>query len=111
MNKDAKKPTKKNYIKGLNLCFGLGLALLALPVFCALNSKKKKLTNEEVILNWLTNKSRKGKSVKKAEPAAQNTAGSQTIKEEQIKEVDKTDDGWLVITNENRVLLVPRTDR
>jgi len=112
MTKEAKKT--KNHLRRLFLCSCAGLALVALPVFCSMNSGKKQPTNEEVILNWL-DKTRKGqyikKDIKKAEPAAaQKTAEIVSIKEEQIREVDKTDDGWQVVTHENRVFWVPRTD-
>jgi hypothetical protein len=109
MNK--KKSTWKNHIKGLGLGACLCRALVALPVFCALNRVEKKLTNEEVILNWF-NKVRKGQIVKKADSAeTKRTPDIISIKEEQIKEVDKADDGWQVITKENRVIWVPKTEK
>jgi len=114
MDKEAKKPARKNHLKRLFLCACAGLALVALPVFCSLNSGKKQPTDEEVVLNWL-DQTRKGQLVKKAAPAAnpQQAAGSQLLaplKVEQIKEADKADDGWWVLTNENRMRWVDRTD-
>jgi hypothetical protein len=106
---EAKDPARKNSITGLALCSLIGLALVAAPVYCGLNSGNKKMTNEEVVLNWM-DKYRKGRNItsKKAEPA--KTKKAATIREDQIKAVDKEKDGWLVITNENRLLFVPRTD-
>jgi len=114
MDKDAKKSARKIHLKRLLLCSCAGLAILALPVFCSLNSGKKQPTDEEVVLNWL-DKTRKGEMVRKAEPAAkpQKAADSQflaPLKVEQIKEADKADDGWWVLTNENRMRWVDRTD-
>jgi hypothetical protein len=109
MNK--KNSTWKHHLKGLSLGFCLCLALLALPVFCALNRVETKLTNEEIVLNWF-NKVRQGQIVKQADSVeTKRTPDIISIKEEQIKEVDKADDGWQVITNENRVIWVPKTKR
>jgi len=116
MNKETetKKSARKNHLKRLFLCSCAGLALVALPVFCSLNSGKKQPTDEEVLLNWL-DKTRKGEMVKKAAPAAQPQKAAESrflapLKEEQIKEADKADDGWWVLTNENRMRWVDKTD-
>jgi len=114
MDKEAKKPARKSHLQRLFLCSCAALALVALPVFCGLNSGKKQPTDEEVVMDWL-DKTRKGQLVKKAEPAAkpQKAAESQflaPLKVEQIKEADKADDGWWVLTNENRMRWVDKTD-
>jgi hypothetical protein len=84
---------------------------VAAPLYCSLNSVTKKLTNEEVILNWI-DKTRRGQTVKGTDSAKTKkpTVESITIREEQIKAVDKDPEGWLVTTKENRLLFVPRTD-
>lgn len=110
MKKEAKKPAGKSHLKRLFWCSCAALALMALPVFRSLNSGQKQLTNEEVVQNWFDN-TRKGRNVKKPEPVTiKREPDIIRLREEQIKEVDKTDDGWQVITNENRVVWVPKTD-
>ena len=107
---ETKDPARKNSLMGLALCSFICLALVAAPIYyCSVNSGSKIMTNEEVVLNWME-KYRKGQNItiKKAEPA--KTKKAATIREDQIKSVDKEKDGWLVITNENRLLFVPRTD-
>jgi len=101
----------KSHIKRLAICSLICLALVAAPLYCSLNSVTKKMTNEEIILNWI-DKTRKGQTVKTTDPpkTKKTTAESITIREEQIKAVDKDPDGWLVTTKENRLLFVPRTD-
>jgi hypothetical protein len=110
---EAKGPARKNPVMGLALCSFICLALVAAPIYyCSLSSGNKKMTNEEVVLNWME-KYRKGQNIKtmKAEPAkTKKAAETATIREDQIKAVDKMKDGWVVITNENRLLFVPRTD-
>ena len=109
---ETKDPARKNSIMGLAFCSFICLALVAAPIYCSLNSGSKKMTNEEVVLDWM-DKYRKGQNIKtkKAEPAkTKKAAETITIREDQIKAVDKEKDGWLVITNENRLLFVPRTD-
>ena len=109
---ETRDPARKNSIMGLALCSFICLALAALPIYCGLSSGNKKMTNEEVVLNWM-DKYRKGQDlkIKKAEPAkTKKAAETVTIREDQIKAVDKEKDGWVVITNENRLLFVPRTD-
>jgi len=89
------------------------LALLAAPLYCAFSGGDKKImTNEEVVLHWIDN-SRKGRPVQgnDSAKAKKRAAGPTiTIREEQIKAVDKEPDGWLVTTKENRLLFVPKSN-
>lgn len=110
MRGETKNPAR-THIKGLAVCSLICLALLAAPMlYCGLNSGNKAKTNEEVVLNWI-DKYRRGQTVKKADPPkAKKTAETIIIREEQIKAVDKDQDGWLVTTKGNRLLFVPKSD-
>ena len=112
MNKETEP---RNSAKGNNIIWPafclLCLALVALPVFCSLSSGKKniRMTNEEIILNWM-DRTRMGKNLIKAGSAHTVRSGvGVAIREDQIKAVDKDDGGWVVTTRGNRLHFVPKT--